>query len=167
MTKGGRPTKYDWTSIEKAYIQGAEVDDICKKYKIAKKTLQNKISEMKWEVTGTLNSDINEFKEVLGRVTQNAQNNPETKEIYIEKIVTILEDNKLIQNNRKLLGAVQSIIGQEIKANKINASNVKSITGAILDIEKVANPQANKQEINIQNTNAQQVNIKSLDDFYE
>ena len=106
-----RPTKYNWEAIEKAYIQGAEVDDICKKYKIAKKTLQNKISEMKWEVTGTLNADINEFKEVLGRVTQNAQNNPETKEIYIEKIVTILEDNKLIQNNRKLLVAVQSIIG--------------------------------------------------------
>ena len=114
---------------------------------------------MKWEITGTLNADINEFKEVLGRVTQNAQNNPETKEIYIEKIVTILEDNKLIQNNRKLLVAVQSIIGQELRSNKINASNVKSITGAILDIEKVANPQASKQEINIQNTNAQQNNI--------
>ena len=159
MAKGGRPIKYDWTSIEKAYIQGAEVDDICKKYKITKKTLQNKISEMKWEVTGTLNTDINEFKEVLGRVTQNAQNNPETREIYIEKIVTILEDNKLIQNNRKLLAAVQGIIGQELKNNKVNVSNVKSITGAILDIEKVANPQANKQEINIQNTNAQQNNI--------
>ena len=162
-----RPIKYDWTSIEKAYIQGAEVDAICKKYKIAKKTLQNKISEMKWEVIGTLNADINEFKEVLGRVTQNAQNNPETREIYIEKIVTILEDNKLIQNNRKLLVAVQGIIGQEIRNNKVNASNIKSITGAILDIEKVSNPQANKQEINIQNTNAVQTVTKIEREFID
>ena len=28
-----RPLKYDWTSIEKAYIQGADIEDICKKYK--------------------------------------------------------------------------------------------------------------------------------------
>lgn len=162
-----RPTKYDWTAIEKAYIQGAEVDDICKKYKVAKKTLQNKIYEMRWEIKGNIDADVNEFRAVLGKVTETALNNPETTDIYIEKIVTVLEDNKLIQNNRKLLVAVQGIIGQEIKANKVNASNVKSITGAILDIEKVANPQASKQEINIQNSNAQQTNIKSLDDFYK
>ena len=89
------------------------------------------------------------------------------KEEFVMRVETILEDNKLIQNNRKLLVAVQSIIGRELRSNKINASNVKSITGAILDIEKVANPQASKQEINIQNTNAVQNNIKTLDDFYE
>ena len=82
------------------------------------------------------------------------------KEEFAIRVETILEDNKLIQNNRKLLVAVQSIIGQELRSNKINASNVKSITGAILDIEKVANPQASKQEINIQNTNATQNNIE-------
>ena len=153
-----RPIKYDWTSIEKAYIQGADIEDICKKYKIAKKTLQNKIYEFKWEIKGNINADVNEFKAVLGKVTETAINNPETTDIYIQKIVTVLEDNKLIQNNRKLMSAVQGIIGQEIRLNKINASNVKSITGAILDIEKVANPQANKQEINIQNTNAVQTN---------
>lgn len=162
-----RPTKYNWEAIEKAYIQGANIEDICKKYKIAKKTLQNKIYEFRWEIKGNIDSDINEFRAVLGKVTEKAQNNPEATDIYIEKIVTILEDNKLVQNNRKLLVAVQSIIGQELRSNKVNASNVKSITGAILDIEKVANPQASKQEINIQNTNATQLNIKSLDDFYE
>ena len=162
-----RPTKYNWEAIKEAYIQGADIEDICRKYKIAKKTLQNKIYELRWEVKGNIDADINEFKAVLGKVTEKAQNNPETTDIYLEKIVTVLEDNKLIQNNRKLLSAVQGIIGQELRNNKINASNVKSITGAILDIEKVANPQASKQEINIQNSNAVQNNIKSIDEFYE
>ena len=151
-----RPKMYDWESIEKAYKQGAEVNDICKKYKVSKKTLQNKISEKKWQVKGTLNSQINEFREVTGRVLKEIGNNPETEDINTEKVLTILEDNALMTNNRKLLKAIQGIIGSEIRNNKINASNVKAITGAIRDIEYVANP---KPETLIQNTNAQQNNI--------
>ena len=151
-----RPKMYDWESIEKAYEQGAEVNDICKKYKVSKKTLQNKISEKKWQVKGTLNSQINEFREVTGRVLKEIGNNPETEDINTEKVLTILEDNALMTNNRKLLKAIQGIIGSEIRNNKINASNVKAITGAIRDIEYVANP---KPETLIQNTNAQQNNI--------
>lgn len=159
-----RPKMYNWELIEKAYIQGAEVDEICKLYKVSKKTLQNKISEKKWEVTGTLNAQINEFREVTGKVLREIGNNPETQEIYTEKVITILEDNALITNNRKLLKAIQGIIGNEIRNNKVNVSNVKSITGAIRDIEYVANP---KTETIINNSNAVQTNIKTLDDFYE
>ena len=151
---------YDWESIEKAYKQGAEVKDICKKYKVSKKTLQNKISEKKWEITGTLNNDVNEFREVLGKVTENARNNPETADILYEKIITILEDNALIENNRKLAKAVQGILGQEIRNKKVNVGNIRNVTGALKDIETIANPQANKQEINIQNTNAVQNNVE-------
>lgn len=146
-----RPSKYNWSAIEKAYKGGAEVKDICKKYNVSKKTLQNKISEFRWEITGTLNADISEFKEVLGKVTQNAQNNPETTDIYADKIITILEDNKLIQNNRKLASALQGIMGQEIKSGKINANNIKSMTGALKDIESIANPNLNSTQVNVQN----------------
>ena len=162
-----RPLKYNWGAIEKAYIQGAEVKDICKQYNITKKTLQNKIYEKKWEMTGNINSDVNEFKAVLGKVTEAALNNPETTDIYIEKITTVLEDNKLIRNNRKLASAVHAILGQEIKNKKVNVNNVRNVTGALKDIESMANPQSNRTEVNVNTqTNVQQT-YKTLDDFYD
>lgn len=161
-----RPAKYNWKAIEKAYSEGVEVKEICKYYNITKKTLQNKIYEKKWIITGNIESDINEFKAVLGKVTEKAQNNPETKEIYIDKIVTVLEDNNLISNNRKLLKAVQGIIGAEITKKNVNAKNIKNITGAIRDIESIANPQASKLEIN-NNNMVQNNTTKSINEFYE
>ena len=155
-----RPSKYDWESIEKAYIQGAEVSDICKKYKIAKKTLQNKISECKWEITGTLKSDINEFKEVMGKVTQNAHDNPETADILTEKIITILEDNSLMQNNRRIAQALQGIMSQEIRNKKVNVSNIKSMTGALKDLESIANP---RPETVVNNTTQSFSGVKLID----
>ena len=90
-----RPKLYDWESIEKAYCQGADIQEICKKYKIAKKTLQNKIYEKRWEIKGNIDADVNEFKAVLGKVTEKALNSPETTDIYIEKLITIVEDNEI------------------------------------------------------------------------
>ena len=48
-----RKVKYDWPSIKSAYEDGITVNEIALKYRIAKKTLQNKISEEKWEIAGT------------------------------------------------------------------------------------------------------------------
>ena len=163
-----RPTKYNWTSIEKAYIQGANIEDICKKYKIAKKTLQNKIYEFKWEIKGNIDADVNEFKAVLGKVTETALNNPETTDIYIQKLITIVEDNEIIGNNRKLTKAFQGLIGKGLREGMYKtAQDIKSGVSSLKDIEAIANPQANKQEINIQNTNALQNNNLTLDDFYK
>ena len=47
--------------------------------------------------------------------------------------------------------------------NSINLQNIKTVSGVIRDIEAIANPQANKQEINIQNTNAVQTNTNIID----
>ena len=131
-----------------------------KKYDLSPSTLGSKIAREGWRLSQEQHAILSEFKEASAKVSESYKNATQMqKEEFAIRAETILEDNKLIQNNRKLLDAVQSIIGQELRSNKINASNVKSITGAILDIEKVANPQASKQEINIQNTNAQQNNI--------
>ena len=71
-------------------------------------------------------------------------------------------------NNRKILKAFQGKIIAGLKNGAYEKpKDIKAGTSALKDIEAIVNPQASKQEINIQNTNAQQTNIKTLDDFYE
>ena len=164
-----RPSKYNWEAIKEAYQDGVTIVELVKKYKVAKKTLENKISAEKWEVTGELNSHIEEFRESLGKISQNTKDDPIKQEIAIGRISTILEDNELISNDRKLLKAFQGLIGQGIRSGMYRTpQDIKAGTSAIKDIEAIVNPQTNKQEINIQNSNAVQTNIvKTLDDFYE
>lgn len=142
-----RPAKYNWELIKKAYEEGIDVDTIADEYSITKKTLQNKISEEKWTISGTLNADIKEFEDVLGKISRNTENDPIKQKIAIEKITTILEDNGLIQNNRKLLKLAQSIIVRD--RDQINYKNIRNLTAAVRDIEAVVNPRANEQNVTV------------------
>ena len=153
-------SKREWEEIRADFEKGMSQADLRKKYDLSPSTLGTKIKRDGWRLSHEQHAVLSNFKEASAKISESFENATQMqKEELAIRIETILEDNKLIQNNRKLLVAVQGIIGQEIRNNKVNASNIKSITGAILDIEKVANPQANKQEINIQNTNALQNNI--------
>ena len=79
------------------------------------------------------------------------------------QIETIESDNKLISNNRKLLLESQKILSESFINKEINSSNIKNVTGAIKDIEAVANPQA-KTQVNVQNNTA--INIPTLSEIY-
>jgi len=152
-----RPVKYDWDKIKNAYEDGISQDVISKKYGVAKKTLANKISANQWEVMGGLSTHIDEFKDSLEKISHNTHNDPIKQEIAIEKIGTILEDNDLISNDRKLLKAFQSLIGRGIKDGIYGtAQDIKAGVSSIKDIESIANPQAN-QKIDISQSQAQQV----------
>lgn len=148
-----RPSPINWELVEKAYKNGLNIDDICKNYKLAKKTLQNKIYANKWEVNqGNVNDDINEFKAVLGKVTSHAQDMPEMANIIESKILTVLEDNKLISRNRTLLSSFQVLISNGMRSGVYKtAQDIKAGVSSIADIEKVANPSPNTL---IQNNNA-------------
>ena len=161
MAKGGRPSKYNWEAIQKSYEDGFDINKLYDMYSIEKKTIQNRISSEKWEVTGNINTDINEFKDSLGKIAGYISQNDEIKnnEIVL-RVNTILEDNELITNNRRIAKAFQGKIIAGLKNGAYEKPNeIKAGTSALKDIEAIANPQANKQEINIQNTNAQQNNI--------
>ena len=164
-----RPSKYNWDAIQKSYEDGFDINTLCDMYSIEKKTIQNRISSQKWEVMGSINNDINEFKDSLGKIANYVSQNDEIKNNkIILRVNTILEDNELVTNNRKILKAFQSKIVAGLKNGAYEKPNeIKAGTSAVKDIEAIVNPQTNKQEINIQNTNAVQTNIKSLDDFYE
>ena len=167
MTRGGRPSKYNWDAIKEAYEGGIDKNDIIKKYKVDYKQLVNKANSEKWEVKGHLKAEIDGFYDNVHKTTQNIEKlHPDNQDILLERLNTLEQDNELVKNNRTIAKMLQGIIVSN--RNSINLQNIKTVSGVIRDIEAIANPQANKQEINIQNTNATQINNnKSLDDFYE
>ena len=162
-----RPSKYNWDAIKEAYEGGIDKNDIIKKYKVDYKQLVNKANSEKWEVKGHLKAEIDGFYDNVHKTTQNIEKlHPDNQDILLERLNTLEQDNELVKNNRTIAKMLQGIIVSN--RNSINLQNIKTVSGVIRDIESIANPQANKQEINIQNTNATQINNnKSIDDFYE
>lgn len=153
-----RPSPINWELVEKAYKSGLDINDICKNYKLAKKTLQNKIYANKWEVNqGNVNDDINEFKAVLGKVTSHAQDMPEMANVIESKILTVLEDNKLISRNRTLLSSFQVLISNGMRTGVYKtAQDIKAGVSSITDIERVANPNISQSAVQVNNANVQE-----------
>ena len=150
-----RPSKYNWEAIEVAYEGGLDADSIVKRFKITKKQLSNKAMLKGWVVKGYIKSDIEGISASLGTLSSIGTKHPEIEDIIVDKIDTIIEDNELIANNRKLMKMAQGIL---IK-NKDNFDHktIKNLTGAVRDIEAVANPQASQVTNNIQQNNEQKV----------
>ena len=162
-------SKRQWEEIRADFERGLSQAEIRKKYNISPSTLGSKIAREGWRLSHEHISALSDFKEASAKISESFLNANETqKKELLDRTITILEDNELMINNRKILKAFQGKIIAGLKNGAYEKpSDIKAGTSALKDIEAIANPQANKQEINIQNTNAQQVNIKSLDDFYE
>ena len=146
-----RPLKYNWEAIELAYEGGLDIESICKKFKITNKLLNNKIHLKKWVVKGYIKSDIEGIKDSVEKLSLNGTKHPEISEMIDTNLSTILEDNEIIGNNRKLLKMAQGIIIKN--KNKFDYKTIKNLTGAVRDIEAVANPTVSST--NITNTNTQ------------
>ena len=160
-----RPSKYNWDAIKEGYEKGLNPEELSKKFKATVKHINDKARLDKWQVNSDINNDINEFIATSQKLANNSIHD-DLNDIIVNKINTQILDNELISNNRKLAKMLQGVIVNE--RQKINIGNIKQVSSTLKDIETIANPQANKQEINIQNTNATQVNNnKSIDDFYE
>jgi hypothetical protein len=151
VDKGGRPSKYNWDKIQEAYESGIDIETICTTFSVNKKTLQNKISAGKWEVLGSYNADMEGFKEASGKVSGYFGNSPEMDEIVAGKVQTILEDNELIENNRKILKALQREMAMGIKEGKYKTPQaVNAGASAVRNIEAVANPKDTAAKVNVQ-----------------
>jgi hypothetical protein len=151
VDKGGRPAKYSWVEIREAFEAGVDIDTICTKFNVNKKTLQNKISAGKWEVLGSYEADMQGFREASGKVSGYYGNSPKMDEIVAGKVQTILEDNDLIGNNRKLLKALQREMAVGIKEGKFKTpQDINAGTSAVKNIEAVANPKDTATKVSVQ-----------------
>lgn len=155
MTKGGRPSKYNWDYIQEAYENGFDRDEICKQYKITPKQLSNKINENKWVIKGTVKSDLVELSEEILKHSENVTKlHPDNQELALKVFETRGQDQELIMNNRKISKLLQSIIIS--KRGEINLQNIKNVSGVLKDIESIANPHP---ETVINNANVQENTI--------
>lgn len=145
-----RPSKYNWEAIQVAYEGGLDSDSIVKRFKITKKQLTNKVALKKWVIKGYIKSDIEGISASLGSLNEIGTKHPELESIIVAKIDTMIEDNALMENNRKLAKMAQGILIKN--KDKFDHKTVKNLTGAIRDIEAIANPISNaKVEVNNQN----------------
>lgn len=98
-----RPSKYDWEEIRNAYECGKEVDELVSKYGVTKKTLQNKISQQLWEVTGSIKADISAVEDSLGKITGTISHNPEKAHIIAEDVINSINELADKIDARKLI----------------------------------------------------------------
>lgn len=143
-----------WRSAQKDFESGMKQADICRKYNIKASALGNRIKRDGWRLSQEQKAILSDFRKDSVKISEayTKANDIQKKEIESE-FTTILEDNYLIQNNRKLLKMAQGILIKN--KDNFDHSNIRNLTGAVRDIESVANPQSNN--INIKNTNAVQV----------
>jgi hypothetical protein len=147
-----RISTHTWNEIQKDFESGMSQADIRKKYDISPSTLGSKIKRDGWRLSQDQKAILSEFKEVSAKISEShSQANDLQKKEIEDEFKTILEDNELIQNNRKLLKMAQGIIIKN--KEKFDHSNIRNLTGAVKDIESVANPQASKIEANSTNNN--------------
>ena len=101
------------------------------------------------------------FYETIHKTTQNIEKlHPDNQDILLERLNTLEQDNELIDNKKKIAKMLQGIIVSN--RNSINLQNIKTVSGVIRDIEAIANPQTNKQEINVNTQNNIQNNNTTL-----
>ena len=147
-----RPSKYNWDAIKEGYEKGLNPEELSKKFKATVKHINDKARLDKWQVNSDINNDINEFIATSQKLANNSIHD-DLNDIIVNKINTQILDNELISNNRKLAKMLQGVIVNE--RQKINIGNIKQVSSTLKDIETIANPQANRIDTIINNTNAQ------------
>ena len=139
---------------------------IAKHYKISTKTAQKIIGNKAHS-----NEDVIELGvkyEMAKKSTKNPHEINSIEKVVKGRVDTIDIDNILVKQNRIIAKATQSVISEKIRNNELTLKNVKNVTGAIKDIEAIANPTSSGTEVNIQN-NQSNVNVqtRSFNDMFK
>ena len=127
--------------------------ELAKAHKISRSALYQIITDV-----DRANTDIVELGVLYEQKKKSTKNTHEIRAIeqaVALKVNTLAVDNELVKNNRKLLKGLQSsitgsMINKDGRVKKLEAKDIKSLTGAVKDIETIANPRESA-DINIQN----------------
>jgi predicted NBD/HSP70 family sugar kinase len=153
-----RPHKHDWTNIQNAFECGIDKKEICFKYKVSINALNRRIAQNGWQMLGTINDNINAIKDGFAHLTETVMHNPKLESIVIARVTTILEDNEIIINNRKLASEFQRLIMEGIRCGEyLKPQQIKVGTSSLKDLETIANP---KPDVQVNNNNTVQAGIQ-------
>lgn len=141
-----RPSKYDWKAIEADFKAGIEKERICRKHGIEEKTLNNKIYEKKWMVSGNAKSIMTGLSEVSGSLGQMEIEEPEILEAVYDRIRTESEFDlvagRLVTKTMKKL---EKLVDSGFKSEKVNIGGgiqgfktVEMMGGDYLDVMNAA-----------------------------
>ena len=163
-----------WEQVKADFEAGIVEEDkafthLSETYKIDRSTISKKAKKYGW-VFGK-NSHLITLEKTTISNLQRLQS--EKSQLNHTEIATIdravrRELQKEIINDKTfhLAEIIQAQLIEAIPCMKIDDLKPKDITSALKDINDIVNPKVDTS-INIQNSNNQQTNIKSLDDFYE
>ena len=151
-----------WNEVKEDFEAGMSQVDLRKKYGLSPSTLGTKIKRDGWRLSHDQTALLSEFKENSAKISESFRNaNEMQRKEMVERVQTILEDNEIIQNNRKLLKAFQGKILNGLKDGMYEKpQDIKSGTSALKDIESIANP---KPEAVVNNTNQNIAGVKIID----
>lgn len=178
-----RPPKYDWKLIEADYKAGLDKRNICKKHNIEEKTLNNKVYEKRWVISGTAKAVMEGLSVVSGNLGQLEEESPELLPAIYDRIKVESEfDVSAGSLTMKIMKKLHTVVDTGKGYEKLNVGNgVQNIepvemTGAhYLDVANAAyrakellKGKESPATVQINNSNAVQNNItsKTLDDFY-
>ena len=159
-------SSHQWAEIKKDFEGGMSQADIRKKHGIGAGTLGNKIKRDGWRLSQEQTTVLSEFKDASVKISESFHNANDTqKKEMVERIETILQDNEIIENNRKLLKMAQGILVKN--RDNFDYTNIRNLTGAVKDMESVSNPQSNKIENNINMQQNNTNNALTMGDLYD
>jgi len=119
-----RPSPYDWKSIEADFKAGLTVDKICRKHTIEKKTLQNKIYDKKWEVSGNAKAIMKGLEQVSGNLGQLQAEEPEILDAVYDRIKTESEfDVSAGSLAMKIMKGLHTVVDNGKSYERVNVGN--------------------------------------------
>jgi hypothetical protein len=172
MMAGGRPSKYDWNSIEADFRAGVPKADIRRRYKVPRNTLDNRIRDYGLEVEASAVAAMKGFEAVSGHLGALQAKSPEIMPAVYDRIATETEFD--IVSSRivmKAMSKVEKIIDNGNKLEKINvgvgmqrfeevgmaAADYKDAMDAVYRGKEVLKGKEAPAQVNVQQNNIQQV----------
>ncbi|MCK5616946.1 hypothetical protein KAR91_84570 [Candidatus Pacearchaeota archaeon] len=131
----GRPLDPKWIAIEKAYKAGKTVNDIVREFGVTKKTLQNRISLNKWELSGIASDTISKAVDISGNFRELSGSDPESAKHLADKVEELTNFNVLLEDVVMLGLKVQKEIFETKKV-----STQANAMGEVIDLERSLTP---------------------------
>ncbi len=177
MSRGGRPTKYNWEDIKKHYEAGMSQAEIVLNFECPKSSLSERINKEGWvqneqvkayikgsiEVTeqkaNLIEQDVRIVEIADSIVDEHSRRRNlvfNATELLVKRATTMIKENKTTDKISVGAGI------QQIEPRELDSSDLKNLADTIdkASITLGVNQRHSNSQVNIQNTNATQNNIE-------